>query len=185
MADDTPLLGAIDRAAKEGVGVIAMKTQAGGHRFPDEERMKKYGNATIATAALKWAMRRESIGTAIPGYTTYEHMEQDFSVAAGIDYTADEKAFLTDSEVTVGIGFCRQCRMCARTCPRGADIATLMRVHMYAAQYSNFHHARATLGEVEPGGGLDTCTTCSSCAARCAHGVDIACRIEELKLIYG
>ena len=52
---------------------------------------------------------------------------------------------------------------------------------MYAAQYGNFHHARATLNEAA-GGGLATCAVCGSCAARCAHDVDIARKIEELKV---
>jgi predicted aldo/keto reductase-like oxidoreductase len=184
MADDTALLAAIEHAASKGVGVVAMKTQAGGHRFPDEEIRKKYANATIATAALKWALRNEHITTAIPGYTVYEHMEQDFSVARGLEYTAEEKAFLADNEIAVGMGFCRQCRVCMRTCPRGVDIPALMRTHMYAAQYANFHHARATLDEVPRGRGLDACTACRACTARCVRAVDIARNIEELKLIY-
>ena len=184
MADDTALLAAIEHAAAEGVGVVAMKTQAGGHRFPDEELTKKYTNATIASAALKWVLRNEHIATAIPGYTTYEHMEQDFSVARGLDYTAEEKAFFADNNLTVGMGFCRQCRTCMRSCAHGVDIPALMRTHMYAARYTNFHHARATLGEVPAGRGLDACAACTVCAARCAHGVDIAGNIEELKLIY-
>lgn len=184
MADDTALLSAIEEAAKKGIGVIAMKTQAGGHRFPNEELRKKYKNATIAAAALKWVLRNRNITTAIPGYTTYEHMEQDFSVVRGIEYTPEEKAFLEDNDVKVSMGFCRQCRVCIDTCPRGADIPTLMRTHMYAAQYTNFHHARATLHEVPMGRGLDACTACPSCVARCTNGVNITRNIEELRVIY-
>jgi predicted aldo/keto reductase-like oxidoreductase len=184
MADDAALHSAIGQAAEKGIGVVAMKTQAGGHRFPNEELKKKYKNTTIAAAALKWVLRNRNITTAIPGYTTYEHMEQDFSVVRGIEYTPEEKAFLADNDVRVSMGFCRQCRVCIDTCPRGADIPTLMRTHMYAAQYTNFHHARATLDEVPGGRGLDACTACLSCVARCANGVDIARNIEELRVIY-
>lgn len=184
MADDTALLAAIERAASSGVGVVAMKTQAGGHRFPGEELKKKYTGATIATAALKWALHNEHIGTAIPGYTTYEHMEQDFSVARGLTYTPEERAFLSENEINIGMGFCRQCRLCMSTCPRNVDIPSLMRTHMYAARYTNFHLARATLGDIVRGRGLDACASCRICTARCAHTVDIAGNIEELRLIY-
>ncbi len=184
MADDTALLTAIEQAASKGIGIIAMKTQAGGHRFPNEDLKKKYTNATIAAAALKWVLHNRNITTAIPGYTTFEHMEQDFSVARGIEYTPEESAFLAENNIKVSMGFCRQCRACIDTCPRRADIPTLMRTHMYAAQYTNFYHARATLDEVPEGRGLDACTACPSCLARCANGVDIARNMEELCVIY-
>jgi succinate dehydrogenase/fumarate reductase-like Fe-S protein len=64
------------------------------------------------------------------------------------------------------------------------DVPTLMRTHMYAAQYANFHHARATLDDIEPGRGLDACSGCGACRVRCRHAVDVAAKIEELRLIY-
>jgi predicted aldo/keto reductase-like oxidoreductase len=184
MADYTELMRAIDKAHDTGVGIIAMKTQVGGRRMPNQKSLERFDSSTIATAALKWVLRNEHITAAIPGYTTYEHMREDFSVAFDLAYTEDERNLLEDNEVVVGMGFCRQCGTCVASCPRGVDIPTLMRTHMYAAQYSNFHHARATLGEISPGEGLAACTGCADCAARCARSVDIAGRIAELKMIY-
>ncbi len=185
MAGDGELLGAIDRASARGVGVVAMKTQAGGARWPNPQTRKKFSSATISTAALKWAMRNESITTSIPGYTNYEHMQQDFSVVHSLEYTDEERAFLDDNEVTLGIGFCRQCRQCLASCPRGVDIPNLMRTHMYTAQYANFHQARMTLNEIPAGRGLSACGSCDDCIARCANNVDIPGRVAELKLVYG
>jgi heterodisulfide reductase subunit C len=59
-----------------------------------------------------------------------------------------------------------------------------MRTHMYAAQYSNFGQARATLDEIAPDHSIGRCTSCDTCSARCANSVDIAYRIGDLKLIY-
>ena len=98
--------------------------------------------------------------------------------------TEDEKKFLADNELKLGMGFCRQCRLCVATCPHGADVPNLMRTHMYAAQYSNFHQARVTLDEVPAGCGIGACKSCSACTAKCANSVDIAYRIEDLKLMY-
>ena len=184
MSDDAALISSISAAAKAGVGVVAMKTQAGGDRFPERDLVKKYGASTIATAALKWALARAGVTTAIPGYTTYEQMEVDLTVAGGIELTAEERAFLAENGLQTGMGFCRQCRLCEASCPRGADIATLMRTHMYVAQYGNLHHARATLGEIETGRGLDSCHGCGDCSARCPRGVDISRRIGDLRLVY-
>ena len=152
--------------------------------MPDRKSLDTYSSSTIAPAALKWVLRNESITTAIPGYTTYEHMQENFSVAHDLEYSDEEKKLLSDNEVTVGMGFCRQCEVCMDSCPKKVEIPTLMRTHMYAAQYSNFHHARATLDEIPADNGLSACASCARCGARCAHSVDIPGRIEELKLLY-
>ncbi len=184
LGDYTELFSSIENAAAKGVGIIAMKTQAGSHRRSRIDWGDYFATPTVATAALKWVLRNEHIATAIPGYTTFEHMEQDFSVAYGLEYTSDELELMENKNIKAAMGFCRQCNVCLGTCPKGADVATLMRTHMYAARYTNFEHARATLHDIPRGAGLDACGSCSACSARCAHSVDIARNIEELKLIY-
>ena len=184
MADDAAMIGALENAAKNGIGIIAMKTQAGGQRLPNPESLRNYSSSTIATASLKWVMRNENITTSIPGYNNFEHMNEDFSVASDLDYTPDEKKFLSDNDIKLSMGFCRQCEQCLVSCPNNVDIPTLMRTHMYAAQYANFHHARMTLDEIPKQAGLLACQSCNSCLAQCAHSVDIARRIDELKLMY-
>jgi predicted aldo/keto reductase-like oxidoreductase len=185
MADDVALLEAIDNAAAKGIGIIAMKTQAGGRRLPNQDSLSKYDSATTQTAMLKWVLHHDTITTAIPGYTSYEHMKQDVSVAFDLEYTEEEKRFLADNELKVGLGFCRQCRQCLASCPHGVEVPELMRTHMYAAQYSNFRQARATLDGIRAGHGIGMCISCDTCTAECPNAVDIAYRIEGLKLIYG
>jgi len=184
LGDYTELFDSIEKAAGKGIGVIAMKTQAGCQRRSRIDWGDYFATPTVSTAALKWVLRNEHITTAIPGYTTFEHMKQDFSVAYGLEYTPDELELMEDKNIKAAMGFCRQCDVCRGTCPKGADVATLMRTHMYAARYTNFTHARATLRDIPRGRGLDACSSCGSCSARCAHSVDIAGNIEELKIIY-
>jgi hypothetical protein len=177
MADNKALFDAIENAAKKGIGLIAMKTQGGG-------RQRKNLGPINETAALKFVLRNEHIATAIPGYTNFEHMEQDFSVARGLDLNEEEKAFLESKEIQVATAFCQQCYECVETCPNSVDIPTLMRTHMYASQYSNFYEARATLESLADSKSLGVCTSCSTCAAQCAHMVDIPHSIGELKAMY-
>jgi predicted aldo/keto reductase-like oxidoreductase len=185
MAENKELLAAISQAAAKGVGIIAMKTQTGGSRLSNPESLKKYDGPTIATASLKWVLRHEHITTAIPGYDNYQHMKEDFSVVGNIDYTDPEQGFLSDNSITLGFGFCHQCRQCMAQCPHNVDIPTLMRTHMYAAQYANFSEARMTFDGIPKSHSLAACSRCDSCRAACANTVDIGRRIEELKLIFG
>lgn len=177
-AGNRELIESIQTAAGKGIAVIAMKTQASGRR------RAPVGAPVNQTAALKWVLNHSEISTAIPGYTNFEHMEEDFSVAYGLDYTEDEKKFLEEKNLIAAVGFCQQCGKCLPTCPGGADIPDLMRIHMYAARYGNFIHARETLDEIDGGHNLRFCGDCRTCTAHCAGAVNIAENIRDLKSMY-
>lgn len=184
MADDTALLKAIKKAADKGLGVIAMKTQAGGANYPNPDTQKQYSGEVINSAAFKWAMRNENICTAITGISNHDHMRFNTGYAAGLDLSADESKFLADNSIILSMGFCRQCRGCLASCPKNTEIPDLMRTHMYATQYADFTKARRTLKSIPNGMGLEACATCSSCTAQCVNSVDIPRKIEQLKEIY-
>jgi hypothetical protein len=179
MAADTALRDAIDRAAKSGMGIVAMKTQAGGLSRPDP-RLPKALPPHSQTALLKWALQNPSITTAIPGATTYEQLEQNFTVASNLEYTAAEKEFLGDRSFAAQAQFCHQCGECRADCPQGVDIPTLMRSHMYEVQYANRELARSTLALAEGGRGLEACRGCGACKAACRNHVDIGAKIARL-----
>ena len=92
MADDKALLEAMSKAAKAGIGLVAMKTQCrqawskeSGAAGPE------YHEGSIWHAALlKWALRLESVTTAIPGYTTFQQLETDWPVASNLEFTPTE-----------------------------------------------------------------------------------------------
>lgn len=176
-AGNASILEAIRNAAAKGIGVIAMKTQASGRRFSGTGRINQ-------TAALKWVLRHPEITTAIPGYTNFEHMKEDFSVAYGLEYTDEEKKFLAERNLQADVPFCKQCGKCEPTCPAGVDIPALMRTHMYAASYGNFYQARATLDGIEESRHLRLCRGCPRCSARCAEYIDIARNIGDLRAMY-
>ena len=161
-ADDGDFLAALKAAAAKGVGIVAMKTQTGG-------RGRNLG-ALNQTAMLKWALRHPEIATAVPGFTNSDQLAESFSVASGLDYTAEEKTWLADKNVQLALDFCKQCGTCLPTCPKGVDIPTLMRTHMYAANYANFEQARATFEEIPARASLGrTARSARQCSARCAQ----------------
>jgi predicted aldo/keto reductase-like oxidoreductase len=182
MAGEAELLKTIDEAAKKGIGIVAMKTQAGGANRPDPKLGKPLGPAS-QTALLKWVLRHESITTAIPGYTTYEQLEQNFSVASDLVYSPAEREFLSDKNASAEAQFCLQCGKCRPDCPLGVDIPQLMRSHMYAVQYSNGWLAAETMAAIAGGKGLTACESCESCRATCRNSVNIAEKIRHLKEI--
>jgi len=188
MCENTELLRALEKAANKGVGLIAMKTQCSQpwYKPDDRETAQRFFEGSIMhTALLKWVLRHEFITTAIPGITNYQELEEDFSVAYNLEYTPEEHKFLTDRNVKVAMkGVCQQCYQCVASCPNRVDIPTLIRTHMYATCYANFYQARDTLDSIPKDKSLDVCSSCDRCGAQCVNRVNIAKRIDELKIIY-
>ncbi len=183
MAHDNGILSTIERAANSGIGIVAMKTQAGGTVRPDSKLPKLLPPAS-QTALLKWALNHEFVTTAIPGFSTYEHLEQDFSVVRNLAYTEEENKFLADKTFTAQAEFCQQCGQCRDDCPKRVDIPALMRSHMYTVQYRNVAMAYDTLAGIPLDRGLMACRDCPSCLASCRNSVQIPQKIAHLKELY-
>jgi len=188
MHENRELIQSMEKAAAKGIGLIAMKTQCKQPWYRDDEAADKqwlYDGKIMHTALLKWVLRHDFITTAIPGVQNFQELEEDFSVAYDLKYTTEERKFLQDRNVKLGMAsVCQQCYACVPTCPKGVEIPILIRTHMYATCYTNFYQARTTLNEIPNGKSLDICVSCSRCIANCVNRVDIARRIDELKTIY-
>jgi len=182
MAHEAGILSTIEKASKSGMGIVAMKTQAGGTVRPDAKLPKELPPAS-QTALLKWVLNHEFISTAIPGFSTYEHLEQDFSVARDLAYTHEEEKFLADKNFAAEAEFCRQCGECTKDCPKQVDIPVLMRSHMYAVQYKNVELARETLASAAAGRGLADCGACESCLVTCRNTVQVGRKISQLRAL--
>jgi predicted aldo/keto reductase-like oxidoreductase len=189
MFSRTDLIDAFQMSANKGIGLVAMKTQCQQSWYKSSEpgtRQPFYEGPIIHTALLKWVLKHPFISCAIPGFTSFEQIEADLTVAFNLEYTSEEKTFLQDRGIKLAMAaVCQQCSACRKTCPHGVDIPELIRVHMYAVSYNNFHIARQTLDSMPEESGLARCRNCSSCSAQCTNRVDIPDRISELKLIYG
>jgi uncharacterized protein len=175
-------------AVSKGMGLIAMKTQCQQAWYRDNlsaDVKKFYEGKIMNTALLKWVMRNEFIATSVPGYTTFQQMEEDFAVASNIEYTDEEKKFLQDKNVRIALeSNCHHCGKCVPTCPYNADLPNLMRTHMYAVSYKNPFAAKDTLRQIEKSKSIEGCSKCDVCKASCVRKVDIASRISELKSLY-
>ncbi len=163
----------IDEAAKAGLGIIAMKTQAGG--FWDKERQ----NPINMKAALKWALQNENICTAIPGMTTFDQLSLDMSVMEDLTLTPEENNDLQKGQELGMAGlFCPQCGKCIPACRKNLEIPTLMRSYMYAYGYKNPALARETMLPLNIDG--SPCTGCDTCTVDCRMGFDIKDRVTDI-----
>jgi len=164
---------AIAEATKAGLGVVAMKTQAG--VYWDKERKHMIN----MKAALKWVLQDTNVHTAIPGFSSFEEMKEGMSVMENLSFTAKEKADLELGEKYSYNGlYCQQCGKCISQCPQQIDIPTLMRCYMYAYGYKNLAKAKETISQLKIND--YPCAHCSSCSVHCTNGFNIRERICDI-----
>ncbi len=165
---------AVAYAAGKGMGIVAMKTQAGVYW----DRKDKSTMINMK-AALKWALQDENIHTAIPSFKNVDQLNEAVSVMENLSLTAQEKTDLKldQGESAMGL-FCSQCNECVPQCPANLDIPTLMRSYMYAYGYGSPAKARETLEYT----GLKAvpCSKCESCSVTCASGFDVKQKIADI-----
>jgi len=162
---------AIERAAKAGLGIVAMKTMAGG--FLDKERTKKVNTS----AALKWALQNENIHTAIPGFTSFEMLEESIGAAMSLSFTEEEKNYLAAANNLASM-YCQGCDVCHGQCVKGLPIAPMMRAYMYNYGYKNPALAKRTIDDLALTG--NPCSDCGACSVKCVAGFEVAQKVKDI-----
>jgi predicted aldo/keto reductase-like oxidoreductase len=165
---------AIKKAAEAGLGIVAMKTMAGG--WLDRERTQPVN----AKAALKWALQNEHIHTSIPGFTTYDQMEDDIQVMTDLELTDQEKSDIAFAQDRQGL-YCSVCNECIPQCQKGLPIPDYMRAFMYTYGYRNLAKARDLVASL--GHDSSVCDDCGSCSIRCSKGFNISEKIRDVSRI--
>ena len=167
---------AVAEAAAAGLGVVAMKTQAGA--YWDKAKAQPIN----MRAALKWVLNDPNVATAIPGFTTFDQLKEDWSVVTDIALTPQDLKDLRLGETAAGL-YCQQCGQCLAGCPKALPIPDLMRGYMYAYGYRNLQAAHELVGSLEIG--ADPRGDCAACTAVCAKGFDLADRVRDISRLKG
>ncbi len=162
---------AIERAAAAGMGVVAMKTLAGG--WLDRERTKPVN----VRAALKWAISNPNVHTTIPGITAFDQLETDLKIMRDVVLTEQEKADLVAEASCPGL-YCNACSNCVPGCRKSLPIPELMRAYMYAYGYRDPAMASQLL--TEKAVVADPCAGCETCQASCVRGFDLRGKITDI-----
>jgi predicted aldo/keto reductase-like oxidoreductase len=165
---------AVALAAKSGIGIVAMKTQAGGYK------KEKMGGLNPHQAALKFALMDQNISCAVPGVTTIEEIEECAAVM---------RTLLTEQnidELKKYYGFlqgriCTFCGGCSGQCPRGVSHQDLLRLVTYHDGYEKDRLIREALEEGRIVRSIQFCSDCSSCSVVCRRGLDVRKQMEVVQ----
>lgn len=165
---------AIARAAAANIGIIAMKTQAGGYST------REMGAMSPHQAALKWTLQNSNITMAIPGMRDMSHLREDIAVM-GMRFGAADRLILDRYNTAIESYYCHMCDECSGTCPRDVEISTVNRSLMYAEGYRDRELAVSTYREIPDNASAMACIGCTDCTARCVNGLDIGAKMERAR----
>lgn len=167
---------AVALAAKSGIGIIAMKTQAGGYK------RQKMGGLSPHQAALKYVLMDQSVACAVPGVTTIDQIEECAAVM-GTSLTKKDLDELKQYQSFLWGRICTLCDGCIGECPYGVSPGDLLRTVMYHDGYENDALFREPLQTMTTHN-IQHCSECSSCSIVCRRGLDIKAQIKRAQEVF-
>ena len=149
----------IREVAGSGVGVIAMKTQAGGYASPP-------GGFSPHQAALAWVLANPGVATTIPSMTSYGQVEENLG-ARGKRFALADRVALGRYALEIGDRHCGLCGACGGVCPAGVEVPDVLRALTYLEGYREEDLARSAYRSLSPGRNAAACGECEACLVAC------------------
>jgi predicted aldo/keto reductase-like oxidoreductase len=162
---------AVALAAKSGIGIVAMKTQAGGYRKGKMEGLSPH------QAALKYVLMDQNVSAAVPGVTTVEEIEECAAVM-GTTFSKRNLSELKQYQSFLQGRICTMCGGCIGECPYDVPHSDLLRVVMYHDGYQNDGLVKETFEKTAALQNIGRCSECASCKIICRRGLDIKAQVR-------
>ncbi len=162
---------AIASAAGSNIGIIAMKTQAGGLKSGEMAGLNPH------QAALKFVLTDKNIATAVPGVTTTEQIDEAAAVMGKL-LTQKDLDDLRQYQEHIQGRFCTMCGGCSGECPNDVAHCELLRAVLYYDGYKNEELAADVFRTGDNLAKIQLCADCSSCAVSCKRGINIHAQLK-------
>jgi predicted aldo/keto reductase-like oxidoreductase len=162
----------IEKAHKQGVGVIVMKTRMGA-KLNDLSAYRADGS-TASQAAFRWVLASENVDALVVTMSKPQEVTEFLGASGESRLRAGDVALLRAHLEGAGQDYCRHgCSACDASCPYDVAISEVLRTRMYATHYEDRAMASASYARI--GNDATACLTCSvqMCAGACPYGLDI------------
>jgi predicted aldo/keto reductase-like oxidoreductase len=192
-APKTDMTAAIREARQSGMGIVVMKTLAGGttrvqrgdrlYGAASDTLVKRLGQPGAPLAAIKWALRNQSVDTAIVCMTDHDQLLENLRVMSE-PYTEKDETLLSDQLARIGPIYCRMCGSCTGVCEKGVPVPDMLRFLCYAEGYGQFAMARERFLELPDHVRSVRCADCASCSVDCPNGVRVRERVGRAQELF-
>ena len=163
-------------AKEKEVGVVAMKTMAGGQR-QDLAALLAEG-MSLPRAKIQWVLRNDAVTAVITEMDTFDILMENLS-ASGKPLTVAERNSLARYVVASGRDVCRMCGRCSPGCPSGIPIPDILRCLQYRRDHGKHGLARRTYRAIPQPVTARGCSGCGQCERSCPFGVRIVHHLRQ------
>jgi hypothetical protein len=184
---------AIQNARKAGVGIVIMKSMAGGMERvgrgdrlygADQGSLKKVlGAKGGALAAIKWVLKNQSVDTTIVCMTDQDQLDENVR-AMSEPYSNQDDKLLQSLLAYISPVYCRMCGACKGVCDKGVPVPDMLRFVSYAEGYGQFAMAREHFLELPEHVRAIRCSDCAACSIDCPNGVRVRDRVMRAQELF-
>lgn len=164
----------IQRAAENGIGIVAMKTLKGAkHRGILELKDEQ---TSYTQAAFKWVNTNPAVSCLVISFYETAHLDE-YLFASGKSLTDADLAVLDKyDELIAGTHCFASCGDCLGSCPESLAINDVLRHRMYFEDYGDEKEAMRLYASLDSQ--ADRCLGCAApCTGACPQGIDIRGRM--------
>ena len=162
--------GLIELAKKHDVGVIAMKTMAGGNR-QDLAKYRQKG-ISLPQAKLKWVLENKTVASALSEMLTFDILEENLGACVA-PLSPEEKTALLDHVVSVSTGYCRMCGQCVKACPLKIAVPDILRYALYYTDHGKTSLAKKKYKMLPVEFRSTNCNNCGHCLTACPNHLPV------------
>jgi predicted aldo/keto reductase-like oxidoreductase len=160
----------INLAKKHDVGVIAMKTMAGGNR-QDLAKYREEG-ISLPQAKLKWVLENQDVTAALSELLTFDILEENLA-ANGSPLTPKERMALIEHVTGFSSKYCRMCGQCTKGCPLKIAIPDILRYALYYTDHGKTTLAKNKYKNLPVEYSYNNCNHCGRCLKACPNKLPI------------
>jgi len=174
----------LEEASKKGIGVLAMKAQAGG----DSQKLDSYlrEGVTAGQAKIMWALSHPFLSGVVTEMETIEMAAEDCR-APQLRLSSAVREDLYRYCREDSREYCRMCGACSGVCPSGVRISDIQRYLRYSTRYNGAkgRHARESYKRIPSARSARACTGCGKCEAVCPWGVAVRANLRRAAALLG
>ncbi|MDR1581699.1 MAG: aldo/keto reductase [Prevotellaceae bacterium] len=162
---------AIQRGVDAGIGFVAMKSMVGG--VEDADAKSKINGASC----LRWVWQNPNITTAIPGFTSFDLLDNCLEAAYSPELGESDIKYLAGLKEKELL-YCQNCGNCVKQCSKHLPVPDIMRAYMYNYGYKYPSLSKDTLTGLAVVS--NACSGCKKCTVHCTCGFNVADKIAAI-----
>ena len=168
---------ALRRAHSKNVGVIAMKTQAGGYKHGHSAHINPH------QAALRWVLDLDFVDCAIPGMVNRRQLAENAKVI-GMKMGWSDRKTLAVYYDAIKDRYCLRCGTCKSLCKKAVEIPSIHRSLMYWEGYEDFKLGQTTYRRLSIKENALACMSCATPTCTCKNGIQIKERMRYAHTLF-